>query len=66
MNFVTNLLFNKRSNNVYDAILVIVNYYTKMTLYILVTKKIIAADLVEILFESIILRFEALKEIVFD
>ncbi len=39
MNFITDLSSNKRAISVYDVCLVIVNHYTKMTLYILVTKK---------------------------
>ena len=44
----------------------IVNKYTKMILYIFVTKKINVVDLIEILFEKIVLMFETSTNIVFD
>ncbi len=66
MNFITNLLSNKRSDVVYDAYLVIVNRYIKMTLYIFVTKKIIVAELTKIIFEHVILKFDVSKKVVFN
>ncbi len=66
MNFITDLSSSKRAVSVYDACLVIVNRYTKMTLYILVTKKIIVVDLIEMIFDHVILKFEAFKDVVFD
>jgi hypothetical protein len=66
MNFITDLSSSKRAISVYDACFVIVNRYTKMTLYIFVTKKIIVVDLIEMIFDHVILKFEALKDVVFD
>ncbi len=66
MNFITNFSSSKRSNVVYNACLVIVNRYTKMTLYILVTKKITVAELTKIIFEHVMLKFDASKKVVFD
>ncbi len=66
MNFITNLSSSKRSNVVYDACFVIVNRYIKMTLYIFVTKKITVAELTEIIFEHVMLKFDVSKEVVFD
>lgn len=55
MNFVTNLLESKtRNETIYDSILVVMNRLTKMTHYILVTKTMIAKDLVEIWIRKII------------
>ena len=55
INFVTNLFESKTWNEtIYDSILVVMNKLTKMTHYILVTKTIIAKNLVEILIREII------------
>ncbi len=64
MNFITNFSFNKRSNNVYDSVLVIINRYIKMTLYIFVTKKIIAIELTNIIFDQMMLKYDASKDVV--
>ena len=53
MNFVTEILFNKYQNKVYDFCLMIINCYTKMTLYIFVTKNIDAMKLIEIINKKI-------------
>src|ERR1700761_2711626 len=45
MDFITDLPPSKRDDCVYDAILVIVDRYTKMNLYIPTTKACTAADL---------------------
>jgi hypothetical protein len=66
MNFITNFSSSKRSNVDYDACLVIVNCYIKMTLYILVSKKIIVAELTKIIFEHVMLKFDVSKKVVFD
>ena len=66
MNFITDFSLNKHKNHVYDVYLIIVNKYTKMILYIFVTKKINVVDLIEILFEKIILMFETSTNIIFD
>jgi hypothetical protein len=64
MNFITNLSFNKRSNDVYDFVLVIIDRYIKMTLYIFVTKKIIAIELTKIIFDHVMLKYDASKDVV--
>jgi hypothetical protein len=64
MNFITNLLFNKRSDDVYDFVLVIINRYIKMTFYIFVTKKIIAIELAKIIFDHVMLKYDASKDVV--
>ena len=45
MNFITDLPLSKHKYCVYDAILVVVNRYTKMIVYIPTIKKINAVDL---------------------
>jgi hypothetical protein len=64
MNFITNLLFNKRSNDVYDSVLVIINRYIKMTFYIFVTKKIIVVELTKIIFDHVMFKYDASKNVV--
>jgi hypothetical protein len=64
MNFITNLSFNKRSNDVYDFVLVIINRYIKMTFYIFITKKIIAIELTKIIFDHVMLKYNASKDVV--
>jgi hypothetical protein len=64
MNFITNFSFNKRSNDVYDFILVIINRYIKMTFYIFVTKKIIAIELTKIIFDHVMLKYDASKNVI--
>ena len=66
MDFITGLPPSKHNGHVYDACLVVVDRYTKMVLYIPVTKKINAIDLAEILFEKIVLVFGAPNGIVSD
>jgi hypothetical protein len=64
MNFITNLLSSKRSNNVYDFVLVIINRYIKMTFYIFVTKKITIVELTKIIFDHMMLKYNASKNVV--
>jgi hypothetical protein len=64
MNFIKNLSFNKRLNDVYDFVFVIINCYIKITLYIFVTKKIIAIELTKIIFDHVIFKYDALKDVV--
>jgi hypothetical protein len=64
MNFITNLSSNKRSNDVYDFVLVIINCYIKMTFYIFVTKKITIVELTEIIFDHVMLKYNVSKDVV--
>jgi hypothetical protein len=64
MNFITNFSFNKRSDDVYDSVLVIINRYIKMTFYIFVTKKIIAIKLTKIIFDHVMLKYDASKDVI--
>jgi hypothetical protein len=64
MNFITNFSFNKRSNDVYDFVFVIINRYIKMTFYIFITKKIIAIELTKIIFDHVMLKYDASKNVV--
>jgi hypothetical protein len=64
MNFITNLSLSKRSNDFYDSVLVIINRYIKMTLYISVTKKITTVELTKIIFDHVIFKYDASKDVV--
>jgi hypothetical protein len=64
MNFITNFSFNKRLDDVYNSVLVIINRYIKMTLYIFVTKKIIVIELTKIIFDHVMLKYDASKNVV--
>jgi hypothetical protein len=64
MNFITNLSSSKRSNDVYDCVLVIINRYIKMTFYISVTKKITIVELAEIIFDHVMFKYDVSKDVV--
>jgi hypothetical protein len=64
MNFITDLSSSKRSDDVYDSVLVIIDRYIKMTLYISVTKKITAVELAEIIFDHVMLKYDVSKDVV--
>ena len=66
MNFITNLFANKRRNVVYDFILMIVDRLIKMTKYVFVIKKIDVAELTNVFFDEIVLRYDMLDDIVSD
>jgi transposase InsO family protein len=66
MDFMSGIPPSKRDGCVYDAILVIVDRYSKMALYIPVTKKLSAVELAEVFVERVIARFGAPKGIVSD
>ncbi len=48
MNIITDLLSSRWEADVYDFILIIVNYFTKITQYISVTKKLTVIKLTNI------------------
>jgi hypothetical protein len=64
MNFITNFSLNKRSNDVYDFVLVIINHYIKITFYISVTKKITNVELTKIIFDHVIFKYDVSKDVV--
>ncbi len=61
MNMITGLPLSKHSDNVYDAILMIVNHYIKMTWYISISKTLTAMQLADIFFEKIVCHYRTLK-----
>ena len=64
INFIIDLSLSKRENVVYNAILVIVDKYTKMIKYLSMIIKIDAAKLTKLFFEKIVLRFKISADIV--
>ena len=55
MDFITDLPLSKRRGNMYDTILVVVDWYTKGVRYIPTTKKITDPQLGELLMEEVFL-----------
>ncbi len=66
MNIITDLLPSKQETNVYNFILIIVNYLIKITQYISVTKKLTVIKLADIYIEQIICHYEEFRDIVSD
>jgi hypothetical protein len=66
MNFITDLLFSKRREQIYDVILIIINRYTKYFKYISTRKNWTAKHLTNELFDEIIFKHEMSKFIIFD
>jgi len=66
MNIITDLLSSRQETDIYDFILIIVNYLTKITQYISVTKKLTAIKLANIYIKQIIYCYEELRNIVLD
>ena len=64
MNFITNLLSSKYKHCVYDAILIVVNRYIKIIVYILTIKKINAIELKKLLMREVFLKFGAFEDII--
>jgi hypothetical protein len=55
MNMITDLPSSKHSDSIYDAILMIVDCYTKMAQYISISKTLTAMQLADIFFKKIVL-----------
>jgi hypothetical protein len=66
MNFITDLPPSRNNKAVYDAILVIVDRFSKMSLYILAEKTWRAEDLADSFVKRVISRFGVLKAVVLD
>jgi hypothetical protein len=64
MDFITDLLPSKARGCIWDAILVIVDRYSKMALYIIVEKIWKAEDLVDAFIDRVISQFGTPKGIV--
>jgi len=61
IDFIIGLPPNKQGDNIYNAICIIVNRYTKMALYLPIVKIIIITKLINLFFNKILRRFGVLK-----
>jgi hypothetical protein len=66
IDFIINLLLSIRDGRVYNSILVIIDRYTKMSIYIAYNKTCIAEDLIDLFYEEIIYKYGIPKDIVLD
>ena len=66
MNFITDLSLSKCNRCIYNAILIIVNWYIKMTHYIHMIKIITVTQLTDIFYEKIVCQYEISKKAVSD
>ena len=64
MNFIIDLPSSKHEDIVYNAILMIVDEYTKMIKYLSMIIKIDVAKLTKLLFEKIVLCFDISADII--
>jgi len=66
MNIIIDLSSCKWDNSVYNAILMIVDCYIKITKYISTSKTLTAVELANIFFKKIICQYDISKEIVLN
>jgi len=66
MNFITDLSSSKWKEVIYDSILVIVNYYTKMMHYLSIKKTLTIIKLAKLFFKKIALRYEISSDIIIN
>jgi hypothetical protein len=66
MDFIVDLPLSTYNERVYNSILVIVDRYTKMSIYIAYNKTCIVEDLTDLFYEEIIYKYGIPKGIVSD
>ena len=66
MNFIIELSFNRYENDIYNVIFVIIDRYSKMTLYIFAKSTWSIKNLADILFDKMFLIFFKIKKIIFN
>ena len=66
MNFIIELFFNRYKNDIYNVIFVVIDRYSKMTLYIFAKSTWSAEDLADVLFNKMFLIFFEIKKVIFD
>jgi penicillin V acylase-like amidase (Ntn superfamily) len=66
MDFIVNLPPSTCNGRVYDAILIIVDRFTKMSIYIAYNKTCTAEDLADLFYEEVICKYSIPKGIVSD
>ena len=66
MNFITNLSLNALDDHVYDAVLVVIDWYTKVMKYLLIIKFVNICGLADFTYHYIFLMFDWSEGIVSD
>ena len=66
MNFIIEFFLNCYNDDIYDAILIIIDRFSKMTHYIFIKLMWLIENLIDVLFNKILLIFFEIKEIIFD
>ena len=66
MNFITKFFSNYYNDDIYDAILIIIDRFSKMTHYIFAKSMWLIENLIDVLFDKILLIFFEIKKIVFN
>ena len=66
MTFIIELPSNRYENDIYNVILVVIDRYSKITLYILAKSTWSAEDLADVLFDKMFLIFFEIKEVISD
>ena len=66
MNIIISLSSSKCRDNIYDAILVMIDCYTKMTRYLSTINKLITVELTDMFFKHIVLQYRISRRIVSD
>ena len=60
------MLLSKYKNYIYNAILIVINRYIKIIIYISIIKKINAIELKKLLIREVFLKFDALEDIIIN
>ena len=66
MNFIIKFLLNCYDDDIYDAILIIIDRFSKMTHYIFVKSMWSIENLINVLFNKMLLIFLKIKKIIFN
>ena len=66
INFIIKFFLNCYDNNIYDAILIIIDRFSRMTHYIFIKLTWLIENLINVLFNKMLLIFFKIKEIIFD
>ena len=66
INFIIKLFLNYYDDDIYDAILIIIDRFLKMTHYIFVKLTWSIKNLIDVLFDKMLLIFSEIKKIIFD
>ena len=64
MDFIIGLLPSRQSNKVYNIIYIIINYYTKIALYLLIVKTITIIKLTDLFLNEVVRRFRTPRGII--